>query len=124
MGLGAAEQEQPVAPVGRLPGEELAARPVDVPAVVGPQTHLRPLLGEHEELLGVDPREPLRPQIPGQIAQGAGGGAAGVDPPPEGDDHGGQVGGRLPVELDVVHAPPFRVLTTLDRRATVALPIR
>src|SRR5437016_6206205 len=38
-----------------MPPEELTLRPMDVAFPVGPQPHLGPLLGKHEELFRVDP---------------------------------------------------------------------
>jgi hypothetical protein len=46
----AREQEEAVAAIPGLPRKELAPRPGDVAVPIGPQSHLGPLLGEHEEL--------------------------------------------------------------------------
>src|SRR6266496_608360 len=82
---------------------------MDVTAPVGPQPHLGPLLGEHEKLFGVYPRQPRSPEVTGQVAQGPRGPTAGIDPPSERHDHGRQVGGRLAVELYIFHAHPLGI---------------
>src|SRR5262249_17565564 len=58
MGLRAAKEEEAVAAIRGTPLEEFASGPQDVAAPIGPQPHLGPLLGQHEELLGVDPGQP------------------------------------------------------------------
>ena len=116
MGLRAAKQEETVPAIG-MPGKELAPWPVDVAAAVGPHPHLRPFLREHEELFGVDPGQPRGREVADQVAQGPGGRPAGVDPSPECNDHGRQVGRRLAVEFYVVHAVHLRIgLTPLGSR--------
>src|SRR4030095_12958899 len=103
MGLRAGEQQQPLAARVGPPLEELAPWPVDVAAAVGPHAHLGPLQREHEELLGIDPRDTRGPELLHQVAQRARRGAAGVDPAAEGDDQRGEIARRLAVELDVIH---------------------
>ena len=107
MGLRAAEQEEAVPAISGMPREELAPWPVDVAAPIGPQPHLGPFLGEHEELLGVDPGQPRGREVAGQVAQGARGRPAGIDPSPKRHDHRRQVGRRLAVELYIVHGVIF-----------------
>src|SRR5262249_5347684 len=50
MWLRAAEQQQTVPAIRWTPREELAPWPVDLAIAIGPQPHLGPFLGEHEEL--------------------------------------------------------------------------
>jgi hypothetical protein len=108
MWLRAAEQEKAVPSIW-MPCEELAPWPVKVPASVGPQPHLGPLLGEHEELFRDYLRESRRREIAGQVAQGARGRPASIDPASKRHDHRRQAGDRLAVELYIVHAHPLGI---------------
>src|SRR2546427_5549812 len=103
MGLRAAKQEKAVPAIRRRRRKELAQWPVDVAASIRPQPHLGPFLAEHEELFWLYAGQPRRPQLAGQVTQGAGGRPAGIDPSAKRHDQRRQVGRRLAVELYVVH---------------------
>jgi hypothetical protein len=90
-----------------MPRKELAPWPLDVAAPVGPQSHLGPFLGEHEKLFGVYSGQPRGPEVAGQVAQGARGRPAGIDPSPERHDQRRQAGRWLAIELYVVHEHPL-----------------
>src|SRR4029453_10836186 len=107
MGLWAAKQEEAVPPISWRPHKELAPWPVDVAAAIGPQPHLGPLLGEHEKLLRVYPRQLRGLEVARQVAQGARGRPAGIDPSSKRHDHRRHVGGRLAIEFYIVHAHPL-----------------
>src|SRR5262249_51305374 len=92
--------------------------PVDLAIAIGPQPHLGPFLGEHEELFGVDPRQPRGRKVTDQVTQGTRRRPAGIDPSSERHHHRRQVGRRLAVELDVVHHHPLGWSTLTHRPVT------
>jgi hypothetical protein len=90
-----------------MPRRELAQRPLDVAAPIGPQPHLGPFLGEHEKLFRAYPGQRRGLEVTGEVTQGARGRPAGINPSPERNDQRRQVVRRLAVELYIVHEHPF-----------------
>ena len=90
VGLGAEAEDEVVGSVLPLAGGEVGGGPLDLAVDAVAEEDVGAVLGEDEELVGVDLGEALAAGLAAEVAHGPGGGLGAVVPAAEGEDQDGR----------------------------------